>query len=71
EARVYNDIWAFGRLLLMIVLLKSNKRKARLLNKIIRDTTRANPEEQSELSTVILKLDQYLELHISVLPTLP
>lgn len=42
-----------GRLLSTIVPLESDKRRARLLNDIVRDTTRENPEERSDLSAMI------------------
>ncbi|KAF2189912.1 hypothetical protein K469DRAFT_701188 [Zopfia rhizophila CBS 207.26] len=55
----------------MMVPLESDKRKARLLNEIVGDATRENPEERSELSAVVLKLDQVLELPANGLRTLP
>ncbi|CAI6342319.1 unnamed protein product [Periconia digitata] len=61
DSRVRGDIWAFGRLLSLMIPLEHDERKARLVAGIIRGMTEEHPEKRSELDDVVLGLVQYID----------
>lgn len=57
EVRCRNDIWAFGKVLSLLIQFENDSNKAELLHDVIQETTKGNPDERVQLCHVIRKLE--------------